>query len=210
MIACECEKIHYWQTHENMNAYREIEIISSTAKLVDASKYNLRCNRNISEKMTKKDFIYDIRTPAQTMRKVTFHKDSRDSVSDNFDFRIESEKFKFIQILMLLYRVISKISKYLRTNSRTILKACIFRRVKMTQNEMTNLQVEMQKRSIILPIQLRRKQSIDSKMPQYTVIPEKMERDGSGDATLVSTEIIYKGNPRKIFELHCTVAKKDI
>lgn len=51
-----------------MNACQEI--ISSTAKLVDASKYNLRCNRNISEKMTKKDFIYDIRTPTQTMRKV--------------------------------------------------------------------------------------------------------------------------------------------
>ncbi|KYN11829.1 hypothetical protein ALC57_15970 [Trachymyrmex cornetzi] len=50
-----------------MNACREV--VSSTAKLLDVSKYNLRCNRNISEKMTKKDFIYDIPTPVQTMRK---------------------------------------------------------------------------------------------------------------------------------------------
>ncbi|XP_032676616.1 uncharacterized protein LOC116846635 [Odontomachus brunneus] len=128
MIACEYQKIYYWQTHVDMNAYQEIEIISSTAKLVDASKYNLRCNRNISEKMTKKDFVYDIRTPVQTMRKV-----------------------------------------------------------------------EMQKRSIILPIQLRRKQNIDSKVPQYTVIPEKLGRnvsDGSGDATVIAEQRIlgYKCN----------------
>lgn len=51
-----------------MNACQEVA--SSTTKLLDASKYNLRCNRNISEKMTKKDFIYDIPTPAQNMRKV--------------------------------------------------------------------------------------------------------------------------------------------
>ncbi|XP_014469595.1 PREDICTED: uncharacterized protein LOC106741792 [Dinoponera quadriceps] len=108
-----------------MNAYREIEIVSSSAKLVDASKYNLRCNRNISEKMTKKDFIYDIRTPVQTMRKF-----------------------------------------------------------------------EVQRRPIILPIQLRRKQNIDSKMPQYTVIPEKTEHDGDGDATVIAEQRIlgYKCN----------------
>lgn len=47
------------------------EVVSPTAKLLDASKYNLRCNRNISEKMTKKDFIYDIPTPMQTVRKVS-------------------------------------------------------------------------------------------------------------------------------------------
>ncbi|KYN00748.1 hypothetical protein ALC62_08431 [Cyphomyrmex costatus] len=50
-----------------MNACQEI--VSSTTKLLDVSKYNLRCNRNISEKMTKKDFIYDIPTPMQTVRK---------------------------------------------------------------------------------------------------------------------------------------------
>lgn len=38
----------------------------------DASKYNLRCNRNISEKMSKKDFVYDIRPPNQNFRKVSF------------------------------------------------------------------------------------------------------------------------------------------
>lgn len=37
----------------------------------DATKYNLRCNRNISEKMTKKDFVYDIRPPIQNSRKVS-------------------------------------------------------------------------------------------------------------------------------------------
>lgn len=60
--------------HGNMNAChtQEVEIVSSTSKLIDASKYNLRCNRNISEKMTKKDFIYDIPTAAQTMRKVSY------------------------------------------------------------------------------------------------------------------------------------------
>ncbi|XP_033223531.1 uncharacterized protein LOC117177141 [Belonocnema kinseyi] len=31
-----------------------------------ATKYNLRCNRSISEKMMKKDFIYDIRRPIPT------------------------------------------------------------------------------------------------------------------------------------------------
>ncbi|XP_011172007.1 uncharacterized protein LOC105204576 [Solenopsis invicta] len=52
------------------------EVVSPTAKLLDASKYNLRCNRNISEKMTKKDFIYDIPTPMQTVRKVEVQKQS--------------------------------------------------------------------------------------------------------------------------------------
>lgn len=60
---------------QNMSACQEI--ISSTAKLVDVSKYNLRCNRNVSEKMTKKDFIYDIRTPTQTMKKVLMPIDAR-------------------------------------------------------------------------------------------------------------------------------------
>ncbi|XP_071559072.1 uncharacterized protein [Temnothorax nylanderi] len=55
-----------------MNACQEVA--TSTAKLLDASKYNLRCNRNISEKMTKKDFIYDIPTPVQTMRKFEIQK----------------------------------------------------------------------------------------------------------------------------------------
>ncbi|XP_012529262.1 uncharacterized protein LOC105832663 [Monomorium pharaonis] len=55
-----------------MNACREDA--SSTAKLLDVSRYNLRCNRNISEKMTKKDFIYDIPTPVQTVRKVEVQK----------------------------------------------------------------------------------------------------------------------------------------
>ena len=36
-------------------------------------KYNLRCNRNISEKMTKKDFVYDIRPPIQSSRKVGYY-----------------------------------------------------------------------------------------------------------------------------------------
>jgi len=59
--------------HGNMNAChtQEVEIVSSTSKL-DVSKYNLRCNRNISEKMTKKDFIYNIPTAAQTMKKVFY------------------------------------------------------------------------------------------------------------------------------------------
>lgn len=89
--------------------------MQANAKSGDASKYNLRCNRNISEKMTKKDFIYDIRRPMQTTRK-----------SDG------------------------------------------------------------QKRQMVLPIQLRRKQNSDSKMPQYTVISTKNERaDGSGDAVML-------------------------
>ncbi|KAL6430689.1 hypothetical protein ACFW04_006928 [Cataglyphis niger] len=107
------------------------EIISSTAKLVDASKYNLRCNRNVSEKMTKKDFIYDIRTPAQTMRKF-----------------------------------------------------------------------EIQKQPIILPIQLRRKQTTTSKMPQYTVISEKLDRGGSGDATVI--------NDRRTLEYKCNFCHEPI
>ncbi|KAH0953439.1 hypothetical protein HN011_007158 [Eciton burchellii] len=97
-----------------MNAYRGLDVVSTTPKLVDVSKYNLRCNRNISEKMTKKDFIYDIRTPVQTVRKF-----------------------------------------------------------------------EIQKRPIILPLQLRRKQNADSKMPQYAVISEKVDNGASGDATFV-------------------------
>lgn len=79
------------------------EIISSTAKLVDASKYNLRCNRNVSEKMTKKDFIYDIRTPAQTMRKVHLRRLTRKPYFSDFlsrDVRIiDFRKFKYIKIL---------------------------------------------------------------------------------------------------------------
>jgi len=57
--------------HGIMNAHTQ-EIISSTSNLMDVSKYNLRCNRNISEKMTKKDFIYNIPTVAQTIRKVPY------------------------------------------------------------------------------------------------------------------------------------------
>lgn len=48
------------------------------------------------------------------------------------------------------------------------------------------VQFEIRKQPIILPIQLRRKQATSSKMPQYTVISEKLDRGGSGDATVVS------------------------
>ncbi|XP_076756952.1 uncharacterized protein LOC143427033 isoform X2 [Xylocopa sonorina] len=65
-------------------------------------KYNLRCNRNISEKMTKKDFVYDIRPPIQSSRK------------------LEEGKYP-----------------------------------------------------IVVPLQLRRKPNMDSKVPRYTVISEK-------------------------------------
>ena len=34
-----------------------------------STKYNLRCNRSVSEKMMKKDFIYDIRRPIQIVEK---------------------------------------------------------------------------------------------------------------------------------------------
>ncbi|KAK0157107.1 hypothetical protein PV327_011388 [Microctonus hyperodae] len=36
---------------------------------MDYTKYNLRCNRSISEKMMKKDFIYDIRPPQMMLQK---------------------------------------------------------------------------------------------------------------------------------------------
>ncbi|XP_011633703.1 uncharacterized protein LOC105424900 [Pogonomyrmex barbatus] len=55
-----------------MNACQEVA--ASTTKLLDASKYNLRCNRNISEKMTKKDFIYNIPTCVQSTRKFEMQK----------------------------------------------------------------------------------------------------------------------------------------
>ncbi|XP_076652151.1 uncharacterized protein LOC143358697 [Halictus rubicundus] len=77
----------------------------------DAIKYNLRCNRNISEKMTKKDFVYDIRPPNQSIRK------------------FEEGKYP-----------------------------------------------------VVLPLQLRRKQSSDSRAPQYTVILEKNDHGAGGDA----------------------------
>ncbi|XP_076683782.1 uncharacterized protein LOC143376889 [Andrena cerasifolii] len=81
----------------------------------DASKYNLRCNRNVSEKMTKKDFVYDIRPPIQSCRK------------------LEDGKYP-----------------------------------------------------IVLPLQLRRRQTSDSKTPQYTVICEKDDHGGGGDAVDLS------------------------
>ncbi|XP_076168849.1 uncharacterized protein LOC143147482 [Ptiloglossa arizonensis] len=83
----------------------------------DATKYNLRCNRNISEKMTKKDFVYDIRPPIQNSRK------------------LEEGKFP-----------------------------------------------------IVLPLQLRRKQSSDSKIPQYTVISEKSNYGAGGEVTSLSEQ----------------------
>lgn len=52
-----------------------MENIDNQLKPSDTFKYNLRCNRNISEKMTKKDFIYDIPAPFQAVRRVSrdFH-----------------------------------------------------------------------------------------------------------------------------------------
>lgn len=66
------------------------------------------------------------------------------------------------------------------------------RRVKIKQNEINILQIEMRKRPIILPIQLRWKQNNEPKMPQYAVIPENIEHGGSGDATVVSIEMIME------------------
>ncbi|KZC08898.1 PREDICTED: uncharacterized protein LOC107186965 [Dufourea novaeangliae] len=83
----------------------------------DVIKYNLRCNRNISEKMTKKDFVYDIRPPHQSARK------------------LEEGKYP-----------------------------------------------------VVLPLQLRRRQSSDSRLPQYTVISEKNNLGGDGDATNLSEQ----------------------
>ncbi|XP_015601219.1 uncharacterized protein LOC107270592 isoform X1 [Cephus cinctus] len=48
----------------------EMANLRGIIKTSDTSKYNLRCNRNISEKMTKKDFIYDIRRPISGTRKL--------------------------------------------------------------------------------------------------------------------------------------------
>ncbi|XP_017888797.1 zinc finger and BTB domain-containing protein 41-like [Ceratina calcarata] len=53
-----------------MNAHRNRKNSPSDATSGEAMKYNLRCNRNISEKMTKKDFVYDIRPPLQSSRKL--------------------------------------------------------------------------------------------------------------------------------------------
>ncbi|XP_020300313.1 uncharacterized protein LOC109863980 [Pseudomyrmex gracilis] len=60
--------------HRNMNAFQKVEVVSSTAKVADTCKYNLRCNRNVSEKMMKKDFIYDIPTSMQTVKKLEVQK----------------------------------------------------------------------------------------------------------------------------------------
>ena len=49
---------------------KDMSRFSLTAKVADVSKYNLRCNRHISEKMTKKDFIYDIPRLVSCTRKV--------------------------------------------------------------------------------------------------------------------------------------------
>ncbi|KAG7212724.1 hypothetical protein KM043_012991 [Ampulex compressa] len=99
-----------------MNTHQAAENFQADPKAGDVSKYNLRCNRNISEKMTKKDFVYDIRRPIQATRKF-----------------------------------------------------------------------EIQRRPIVLPIQLRRKQTVDSKMPQYTVISEKEEQADNMDTTALSS-----------------------
>ncbi|XP_043786158.1 uncharacterized protein LOC122711434 [Apis laboriosa] len=85
-----------------MNTHQSYRNSPTNWTLGDAMKYNLRCNRNISEKMTKKDFVYDIRPPIQSSRK------------------LEEGKYP-----------------------------------------------------IVLPLQLRKKQSTDSKVPQYAVISEK-------------------------------------
>ncbi|XP_023288008.1 uncharacterized protein LOC105702694 [Orussus abietinus] len=99
---------------DNWLLFRNMEKIPANTAAGDVTKYNLRCIRNVSEKMTKKDFIYDMRRPMQCQR-------------------------KFVE----------------------------------------------RRRPIVLPIQLRRKQSTNSKMPQYTVISTKGEHGGSGDAILI-------------------------
>nr|XP_031830205.1 uncharacterized protein LOC116425974 [Nomia melanderi] len=100
-----------------MNTHESCKKSSRSPMSGDASKYNLRCNRNISEKMSKKDFVYDIRPPNQSFRK------------------FETGKYP-----------------------------------------------------VVLPLQLRRKQNSDSKAPQYTVITEKNDNGGGGDATNLSEQ----------------------
>ncbi|XP_076756951.1 uncharacterized protein LOC143427033 isoform X1 [Xylocopa sonorina] len=84
-------------------------------------KYNLRCNRNISEKMTKKDFVYDIRPPIQSSRK------------------LEEGKYP-----------------------------------------------------IVVPLQLRRKPNMDSKVPRYTVISEKDNYKNDNNVINLSDERVSK------------------
>lgn len=62
----------------------------------------------------------------------------------------------------------------------------------MYRSKMNNLQFVVQKRPIILPIQLRRKQNVDAKMPQYTVISEKADLGGNGDTTVVSKHYLFR------------------
>lgn len=52
-------------------------------------------------------------------------------------------------------------------------------------------QLEEGKYPVVLPLQLRKKQCTDSKMPQYTVISEKNEYDENDDGINVSGSIIY-------------------
>ncbi|XP_012230910.1 uncharacterized protein [Linepithema humile] len=114
--------------HGNMNAChtQEVEIVSSTSKLIDASKYNLRCNRNISEKMTKKDFIYDIPTAAQTMRKLEIQKRP-------FILQIQLRRKMYANSKMPLRYIISKNIDHdgsgdatVVTNRRTLKYKCNF------------------------------------------------------------------------------------
>nr|XP_012135869.1 PREDICTED: uncharacterized protein LOC105661905 [Megachile rotundata] len=100
-----------------MNTHQSWKNSSADSSSGDVIKYNLRCNRNISEKMTKKDFVYDIRPPSQGTRKL--------------------EEIKY---------------------------------------------------PIVLPLQLRKKQSADSKIPRYAVISERDKYAGSGDAINLSEQ----------------------
>ncbi|KOC67753.1 hypothetical protein WH47_11154 [Habropoda laboriosa] len=104
-----------------MNTHQNCRSSSSDWTSGEAMQYNLRCNRNISEKMTKKDFVYDIRPPVQCSRK------------------LDEGKYP-----------------------------------------------------IVLPLQLRRKQNSDSKLPQYTVISEKKKFDENDDSMNLSKQRVSR------------------
>lgn len=68
------------------------------------------------------------------------------------------------------------------------------------------LQLEEGKYPIVLPLQLRKKHSTDSKMPQYSVISEKNDYNPNDDEMNVSMQFYH--SVCTICTINCTIIYK--
>ncbi|XP_048516230.1 uncharacterized protein LOC105688992 [Athalia rosae] len=178
----------------------------------DTSKYNLRCNRNISEKMTKKDFIYDIPAPFQAIRKERYghqlqHQSSLKKSRDDIECLVASSKNPVRLLTIIPPQKLHTYTPNPRSSTSTAERIAAEKRDRELAED-TGKEI---RRQIVLPLQIRRKIGADSKLPRYVVI--QTNQGNRDDFAKARHELLLLGDQipeRRILGHQCNYCQERI